>query len=92
MRAHQLGLAKWMDSSEVQRLLSEDLISFKAAAKLFPTPLTTRTLQRYAKLGVKCHISNRKIRLEAIRADARSYETSRQAVQRFLERINGVSE
>lgn len=81
-----------MGQSELRRLLKEDRISLKAAANLFPTPLSVRTIQRYAKLGVKCHISNRKIRLEAIRADARSYETSRQAVQRFLERINGDTE
>jgi hypothetical protein len=71
-----------------QRLESEDRIPLKRAIPLFENEPSLRTLRRYVSHGLLCRYLNKKIFLEAYRASG-TWMTSRQAVRRFIARING---
>ncbi len=63
--------------------LTENIISLREAARLFPRPPSTATLWRWVYGGV------RGIRLESVVFGGRRY-TSAEAVRRFLAATNGA--
>lgn len=69
---------------------SEDRITLKQSRPLFEGRPSLRTLKRYVLVGLFCPYRGDRIRLEAYRGIGMSWITSRQAIQRFRERLNGA--
>ena len=69
----------------MQRLLTEPLISFAAAAKACPGRPCVRTIWRWANHGV------RGVTLESVKVAGRRF-TSEAALRRFIARTNGEAD
>lgn len=70
------------------RILSEDRLSLKAAARKLRVTYTT--ISKYAKRGcsVRRNGSSRIVVLESIKTNGSRVETSVQAIERFVSEIN----
>lgn len=76
-----------MTQTDTRTLVTEPLISFSEAARLFPTgrrarPVAASTVWRWATTGVRTK-DGRTVRLETLRLGSR-WITTTPAVQRFL--------
>lgn len=76
----------------LMRLESEDRIPLKQAKPFFEGKPSVRTLQRWILHGLYQPILADRVFLEGYRGDGRSWITSRQAIRRFIERMNGRAE
>ena len=73
----------------MRRLEQEDKIPIKAACALIEGCPTERSVRRFFKEGRYVRETGATVFLEAYRGFGRRLITSKQAVRRFLERLNG---
>lgn len=72
----------------MKRLESEDQIPLKQAGPLFRWRPCRRALQNYPTKGRRVHLADERVYLEAYRS-VLGWITSKQAVERFIKKLNG---
>lgn len=76
----------------MMRLATEEKLTLKQARKLFEGSPTSRTIRNYVVRGLYIPEAGVRVFLEGYRGPGMSWITSKQAVQRFCERMNGGGE
>lgn len=76
----------------MQKLATEDKMPLRRARSLFDGNPTFRSLSNYVTRGRLCYLTRKAVHLEAYRGCGGRWITSKQAIERFMRRINGDTE